>query len=602
MRETRDMGMLPAVTVTVAQTVGRFRVHERIAAGGMGEVYRASMHTIEGAEKDVALKVVRAQLAAETEFAELFVTEAKIAMTLSHANIVHSFDVGKIDDRWFLAMEFVDGVNLAVLIEECQARLHQLLPHRHVLFIAVEALKGLDYAHRRKDSRGEPMRIVHRDVSPGNILLSHEGEVKVADFGIAKSAIRTTASMQGTVKGKIPYMAPEQLRGHAVDRRADLYSVGAVLYEMLTGQRIVDAERGTAAIPDILEGNIPWPSVVNPAVPDKLEAIVMRALAVSADDRFANAAVMRQELEQFAMESGYLLSSTDLADFVAQIVGTEQKDESSSETGKAPTLPRAPTVPERGRTSDGFDVILGRELEKIESAESFSVFTTSFGGRVSTAPIGTLPLSRPEGASVDPIGRGRQMPSTPVAIAGLGPMRSRRWVWAGALTLGLAIISAITVASTSGPDENMGIGAPAAETDRLSLRTPPQRNEPTQPISSAIPTAEQAPIAIPPPPRPVEPARLGKRPQKTPVAPPRPEVTPAAATESAMISVNTDPWSYVAIDGVRVRSTPVLRYAVTPGNHRITLSNPAEQIERSLTVNVAAREHRRISLRLRETP
>src|SRR5688572_21477609 len=198
--------MPPTLAPTSVGNIGRYRVLERIAAGGMGEVYRACTG-IGGAEKQVALKLVRADVAADPGIAGMFVEEAKVALALSHTNVVQAFEVGRSEDRYFLAMEHVDGIDLGALIRLCRDRLGQPIPHRHAIYVAIEALKGLDYAHRCRDTEGRPLRLVHRDISPGNILLSREGEVKIADFGIAKTTLRATGSMAGSFKGKLLYMA-----------------------------------------------------------------------------------------------------------------------------------------------------------------------------------------------------------------------------------------------------------------------------------------------------------------------------------------------------------------------------------------------------------
>ena len=358
------------------ETVARYRIVTPIAEGGMGEVYRAQMATIDGVEKMVALKVTRANVS--KDLTSLFVDEARLAMRLSHGNIVQAFDVGRVDDRLFLAMEYIDGINLADLLWACSQRLGQLLPHRYVVFIAVELLKGLDYAHRRKDEDGVLLNVVHRDISPGNILISTEGEVKIADFGIAKSALRTKKTTQGRVKGKLPYIAPEQLRESGVDPRTDLFATGAVLYEMLTGTWRVDPANPQEAIGQVLGGEFATPRAMVPDIPDSLEAIVLRALQSDPADRFASAAAMRHELEQFAQTQGYLLSSADFADFLEELDAAQHR----RPTGEAslPGLGRESSDPPSseppGEQGAPFNAMLGAELRKLDTGEPYSVYTT----------------------------------------------------------------------------------------------------------------------------------------------------------------------------------------------------------------------------------
>ncbi len=590
--------------MSLGETAGRYRVLGHIAAGGMGEVFRASMGGVGGVEKAVALKVVKGRLARDPDFAALFVEEAKVAMTLSHANVVQSFDFGRIDDRWFLAMEYVEGVNLAELLRACEERLGQPMPHRHVLFVAVEALKGLDYAHRRTGPDGEPLHIVHRDVSPGNLLVSNEGEVKVADFGIAKSALRSFGSMAGTVKGKVPYMAPEQLRGAAVDRRADVYSVGAVLYEMLTGRRIVEDDEPTRAIPAVLEGDFPAPRALAPAIPEELERVVHKALAPDPADRYANAAAMRQDLEQLALDEGYLLSSADLADFVAEVMRGDAPEaprpsRASTTPGRpAAAPPLAPAAPPRNSDGDPFDALLGMELEKVTTGEPFSVFTSAGGKRLATAP-----RPAPDTDTPRPVETG--------TVPGFPSRRRRRAtaVAAGAL-LAAAAVAAVAFTTTRDPvasgtrpsatpetpgDPDAGVELRVAS-GPVPNATPETAGDPDAGVEARV-ASGRVPNASPEGRR-----RGGRRPGPATPAPAAvvEEARPAtAAAEPAFLSVNTDPWSYVEVDGQRLGPTPQLRKELAPGRHRLRLHNPSEDLERTIVVDVSPGEHRRVTLSLR---
>lgn len=312
--------------------IGRYRIDEHIATGGMGEIYRAT--PAEGMPKPVALKVLRPEVDADPSLRSMFEAEARVALALSHGNVVQTFEVERNQGRLFLAMEHVDGLDVARLIRSVERCFEQPLPHRHVLHIATQALEGLDYAHRRRGEDGQPLGIVHRDISPSNILVSCEGEVKIADFGVALSTLRTQRSLVGTLKGKLVYMAPEQLRGEPLDGRADVYSMGAVLYEMLTGRRpFVDA--GAAVIPDVLSGRFPRPRELRPDLPAVLEDIVVTAMATDREDRFLTAAAMGEWLREAAWELGYVPSSIDLGVFVRRV-----RDEA-----RASVPPPAPTPP-----------------------------------------------------------------------------------------------------------------------------------------------------------------------------------------------------------------------------------------------------------------
>ncbi len=560
------------------KTISRYRILDRIAEGGMGEVYKAKMETLGGAEKMVALKVVRKDLAENDEFASLFIHEARLAMGLSHANIVQSFDAGRIDNQLFLAMEYVSGFHLGDLLQASERHLGQPIPHRHLIYIAVEVLKGLDYAHRRVDTDDRSLGIVHRDVSPGNILISREGEVKVADFGIAKSALRSRRTTAGRVKGKLPYIAPEQLRESGVDRRTDLYSLGAVMYEALTGQWLVDPNDTEKAIQDVLQGRFARPRELIREVPWALEAIVLRALSTEPGGRYPTAPAMRQELERYALTEGYLLSSADLADFLAEV-------SSGPHEGRAMALPPAIETPHRdlqaGNDARPFNDLLGAQLRKVDTADTYSVFTTD---EVS----------------------GVFEPAQPGSTGDLPFRKDRRLGWVLALVAFVAAVAVFALRGTEEPTSEASapteIGEPEARPDAPEIEASRTASVPVDEIVEPIEPAPIEPVPIEPVPiervvaEPVakEARRKAKRRAEARVTP--------VATESAFVSVNSDPWSYVVIDGKQIRATPLRSYRITPGRHQIVLRNPDAGLERRFEIEVEPGESKRLSIDLRGNP
>ncbi len=531
----------------------------------MGEVYLAKMETLGGAEKVVALKLVRRDLAENEEFASLFIDEARLAMGLSHANIVQSFDAGRIDKQLFLAMEYVAGLHLGDLMHLCEQRLGQPLPHRHLIYIAVEALKGLDYAHRRVDSQDRSLGVVHRDVSPGNILLSREGEVKVADFGIAKSALRSRQTTAGRVKGKLPYIAPEQLRQAGADRRTDIYSLGAVMYEALTNRWLVDPNDTERAIQDILDGRFIRPRDTHPEIPEALEAIVLRALSTDPESRYSSAPAMRQELERFALAQGYLLSSADLADFVDELSVSARPSHApqSTDLGLPPAVQPEPAA---NVEAAPFNALLGAELRKLDTADPYSVFTTDE----------VAVLAEPQ-------------PPEPTTMS-LPLRRRRRWLWVLAL-LGAAALIAVV--------ELRGEGEPTASVDvpeRPNVATLPLSSEP---IAAQTQEPDQASFEDAGPDLRQEPKIRPRARARRAARRPAP---PAAPLEPAFVSINSDPWSYVVIDGKRIQTTPVRGYRIAPGRHEIVLRNPEARLERRFEIEVQSGESKRLSVDLRGNP
>jgi len=263
---------------------GRFTLLERIGGGGMATVYRASLSSLGGFEKEVAVKVIRVELAEDPQFTQMFLDEARLSARLNHANIVQTFDFGQEENVHFLAMELVRGRTLAALLKVCRAK-GTRLGIGPSLRVAAELARALDYAHRLVDLDGKSLGIVHRDVSPQNVLVSREGEVKLADFGIAKAVMRSHVTQPGRVRGKCAYMAPEQIRGKELDGRADVFALGVILWESLSGRSLFDGASDAAVLHQVLEKEILPPSWFAREVPAEVDALVMRLLSRDVEDR-----------------------------------------------------------------------------------------------------------------------------------------------------------------------------------------------------------------------------------------------------------------------------------------------------------------------------
>jgi serine/threonine protein kinase/CRP-like cAMP-binding protein len=284
---------------------GKYQLLEKIATGGMAEVFRALSSSIGGFQKLVALKRILPHLSTDAEFVSLFIDEAKLTVALNHSNIVQVFDFGRIENNYFLAMEFVEGKDMTqVLIKQSKRR--RTVPIEVACYIISETLRGLEYAHTRRGRDNEPLGIVHRDVSPHNILVSYDGEVKITDFGIAKARNKVSLTRPGIVLGKFAYMSPEQARGQDVDQRSDVYSAGIALYETLTGRRLFYSEDPSQILAKVRNPKVPAPSRYNQEIPGDLDALVLKALAVNRDERFASsrdfATALQQHLHQIASD------------------------------------------------------------------------------------------------------------------------------------------------------------------------------------------------------------------------------------------------------------------------------------------------------------
>jgi serine/threonine-protein kinase len=284
-----------------ATRIGRYEIVERIGAGGMAEAFRAVARGPGGYQRQLIIKCILPELASDEQFINLFVAEAKILGMLNHPNIVQVYDFGEADGRHFLALEFLDGPSLEQVLALLR-RSKQPLPVPLAAHIAREMCLGLGAAHHLCGPAGEPLHVVHRDATPSNVLTTSAGAIKLVDFGIARTGLPRGVTQTGSVKGKPAYLAPEQLRGGSIDARADLFTAGVVLHEMLTLESPFDDENPLASLYQVVEKKVPPPSQKRHDVPPALDAIVLRALEKSPADRFQNAEQMAEALAPFAVE------------------------------------------------------------------------------------------------------------------------------------------------------------------------------------------------------------------------------------------------------------------------------------------------------------
>ncbi len=306
------------------ETFGKYRLQRRIGVGGMAEVYLAREPLTGGLHKVLVIKKIHPQLAETPQFRQMFEDEAKVGMNLNHPNVVQTFSYGQIDGVFYLAMEHVEGVDLLTLLNGALAR-GERIPFGLSAYLGQQVAKGLDYAHRRTDEYGEHVGIVHRDISPQNILVSWDGMVKIVDFGIARA--RHVKESEGVVKGKFAYMSPEQASGEPVDARSDIFSMGIVLWELATSRSLFGTLKGKHALQAIRAGQFQRPREIDPRIPLGLEDIILRCLAVRADDRYQTSRDLHRALGKFFFElsakEGQIFESGAMAAFMARVVSRE---------------------------------------------------------------------------------------------------------------------------------------------------------------------------------------------------------------------------------------------------------------------------------------
>ncbi len=432
-------------------TFGRYQLLEKIAAGGMAEVFKARMSGEEGFEKIVAIKRILPHMADSVDFITMFIDEAKLAAQLTHSNIIHIYDLGKVDAYHYIAMEYVEGRDLRSILKMGPER-GWPLPLELALFVASKVANALDYAHRRLGPDGRELDLVHRDVSPQNILISFEGDIKLCDFGIAKAATKMSQTQTGALKGKLQYMSPEQAWGRKVDRRSDIYSLGLVLHEMLTGERFFKGDTDLAILEQVRGAAVAPPSSKNPEVPEKVDQIVLRALSKDPAARYQNASELEKEINAVLYSTHPTPGPADLAIYMHRLsettpVPTDEQIDAAFAMSAAGPGPGTDTKAKKGK---------GLVISKKAPAEP--------------APV---PLPEVEAPALEP--------AVPVAE----PPKSRAGLFAG---LGLAAVAAVA----GGIYFTRGAGnKPAAEVSPAAPVTASAPGTAGDPVETAPRTVER---------------------------------------------------------------------------------------------------------------
>ena len=543
--------------------VGRYVIRRKLAEGGMAEIFLAQSHGPEGFEKQVVIKRIRAALADDPSFVQMFIAEARVASKLNHANIVHIFDFDRHEDSYYLAMEYVRGKSLAELHRRTRL-LGRAFPPVLAAQISLEVARGLAYAHRLSE-HGQSLGLVHRDVTPHNVLVSYEGAVKLTDFGIAKASNR--ASTAGMLKGKFAYMAPEQARGDPVDARTDLFALGITLWELLTGARLFDGDSDVAVLRAVQEREIAPPASLNPAVEPALSDAVMTALQRDAARRFQNAAELERRLLTYVIGATRTPEDTDVGLFIRSLFPEDAAAEEDTEpmaplqlvsaVGPTSTRPEA-TARSAGRQqtrADGPGRLLqqtlpsGRGAPLVPEDEAFAPTRTPANRQSSSA---TAPGARQSVVTQAPA---EEMQALAAAIG------ARRRVV-------LALVGVAVVA---------GVGGIAFLAGRTG-----SRSDVGSPAPSSAPgiAREAAPAPVPAPPAP---------------PPPRAEEAATAPAAPGFLVVKAQPWGKLFVDGKFLGDVEgTRRFSFAPGSHSVRLVNGKKvrpwtvEIESGKTVS---REH-----------
>jgi serine/threonine protein kinase len=553
------------------RNISGFEILTKLSSGGMGDVLLARKKSAHGFEKLLAIKTIRGDLARRTDIRAMFLDEARLVARLDHPAITQVYDFGEEDGTLFLAMEYVAGIPLNKLLIKRGAALPPLVAAR----IAAEVARGLHAAHELTDIHGTPLGVVHRDVSPGNIILTFDGHVKIVDFGIAFMNERESPDTQlGDLKGKPSYMAPEQLRGERVDRRSDVYSLSVVLHEMLTGRKLFSKSNVVATALAVERGDVPPPSSIVGALPDGLDGVVMRGLEKEIEERFIDAKIMATALDDVLNQE----SAPPLVDFVETGLRDERESHRAwlqsvlsgeyTDSGTYETFPPTKASGPRAASRSGED----RARTPTPVAEAALAGPTTL---VPPAPTVEQPVF--------------------VELPRRGP--SPAWV---AVAVFLAMVGLfIGSRLLSRPTEQAPIPALTAEgVVDLEQPAPDPAPIPEAPGPETDPAAQaEAPKEPPlPAPRPrAVPQRPKPKPAPAPVAKAEPEPDPDAF---GFITVGAQPYALVRINGREVGATPIVNKKMNAGSYEIELTTPdTGEVRLKRTVVLREGQHARITAR-----
>ncbi|MBL8950700.1 MAG: serine/threonine protein kinase [Myxococcaceae bacterium] len=604
--------------------IGRYVVKKKLAEGGMAEIYLGTAVGPEGFEKEVVLKVVRSFLARDEAFMKMFVDEARLASRLNHANVVQIFDFAKHDDSHFIAMEYVRGVSLWDLRRRCR-ELGRGVPVTVAAEIGLQVARGLHYAHSLTD-RGKPLGLVHRDVTPHNVLLSFDGAVKLTDFGIAKASGNQTSTAAGMLKGKFAYMSPEQARGEKVDARTDVFALGIVLWELVTGGRLFEGESDVAVLRAVQSSYISPPLRLNPEVPTVLDWVIMKALERDETKRFQSALELERALANFVLHHATSLEDTNVGLYVSRLFKDKLEERSSDRHAAVEGTESTAKDP----MTEGGDALASTAIVERDHTPSGP----------SAEPTAQMPGVRRRGPLEDEDDDSRQptdqmkeygeqtrqtatpvMPSAPVVV--LRPSFAKEVEEAARVVLSedeqVKARTTQSLKASTTPIEPTASGpvAPAPSPSRLvwgaaalavvgfaasvaylslqpRLAEPPFAVEPPPPARAAAPPeALQRPSAEPPP----TPPELAV----APVVDARPAPRPAAPAPLGTLELDVKPFAAVTLNGKpwQEELIGIKRFNLKAGHYVLEFKHPRRTMTK--TVDISANQVTQVPFRALET-
>ena len=602
--------------VDLTERLGKYVLETRLGTGGMAEVFLATNVGPEGFRRSVAIKKIHPHLGENEDFVTMFLDEARLAARFNHPNLVQIYELGQEDETYFLAMEYVDGASLAKLQEACREQ-GTSLPLDYVIWVVSQVCAGLDYAQDFKESDGTPLNLVHRDVSPQNIMLSYDGVVKLLDFGIAKAASNVYKTRSGVMKGKISYLSPEQVRGHkGLDRRTDVFSLGVVLYELVSGERPFHHDNDAELMRAIVHSQPLDPRAHAPDLPDAVIAIINRALQKDREKRFATAGEMRDALEQTLLERGVVVGNYTLASFLESVIPTGTASDDVAEAVSATAgVSDGETPAERPHDTSPDDETEVQEGGAARPDVSAQEETATTPAVPESAPAPSAKDAEEDARRAEPASSG-EFSTLPL---GLGePIAGRRGGRGLAarirlmdlrVQLGLLLLTVLTagillalVWAVLGPGESPVVRGEKSE----AVAEPGSRSDGVAPTASAaVPVPEPARA-----PRDEEgeerPGAAPRDPERSAAPPPStllPSSRPAAAGKrprsrhrNGSLTVRSQPKAELFVDGKSFGTTPrEMPIILKPGPHLIELRNAEHGIRYSDRLRISPAERRMVN-------
>ena len=576
-------------------TLGKYQLLAVLGRGGMAEVFLALSRGAMGFDKLAVVKRLRDGMADDETFRAMFLDEARLAARLNHPNVVHTYEVGEHDGVYFIAMEYLEGQSLNKIVREAEKRGTPLEPQVSARIIS-DALAGLHHAHTLKDFDGRPLNIIHRDVSPQNLIVTYEGTTKLVDFGIAKAALSSNETEVGVVKGKVSYMSPEQARGDVLDARSDVFAMGIVLWEMLTQRRLMTGDSAASTLHRLLTAPVPAASSFRGDVGTSLDSIVERALQKDPDLRFPSALAMREALEAYLAGQAKQVRSDDIGQRVGGMFADIREAITKQIQAHVEGAGREPMAAPDAELSTGSAARRSAELPvlNIEGASSSGVVGSS----------GTAVSQQGAGISRDAVrASARPVPVTIVEVAAPPTPLSSGGTLAPAPAapakssnlLGILMILVVLMGGSAGAAVYFTRRPP------IDAAANPAANSPGNPTATANPTANSTGNATANPtantaadPLPVIPDPTATHRPTTPSHPRHPTTAvtspPTPPADPGYLTFDTYPWTRVSEGATALGTTPLVHTALPPGTHNLTVDNPEQGIHQTVTVTIKAGE------------